>query len=64
MKATELALEEFVYVVKYCYINNYISLPIVKEAFEKRWSVHESGRVIYLEHSCNWKSAIKQIEHA
>jgi uncharacterized UPF0160 family protein len=62
IKAMEIAREDFLFEVKYKYLEKFVGVPIVKEAFTNRFEVRESGRIIFIETACNWKEALFQAE--
>lgn len=61
-RALILSKEEFLVEVKYAYIDSFVGIPIVKKAIEDRFSVHPSGKIIKLERTCSWKSALLRLE--
>lgn len=63
-KAMAIAKEDFVYEVTNKFVDKYIGVSIVKEAFSKRKNIHESGKIIYIESSCSWKEALSKLEKA
>lgn len=60
--ASKIALEEFLAEVRYIYCDSFIGYPIVKKAMSNRFDVHSSGKILFVETSCNWKSAVFKIE--
>lgn len=60
--AMALAKEEFLVEIRYIFCDMFIGIPIVRKAFEQRFEVHSSGRILFLDRSCSWKSALFRIE--
>lgn len=60
-KAMELCRSDYLSNLKKLYFN-YLSLPLVKKAVEKRFEICECGSIVYLDEGCNWKKAIFDVE--
>lgn len=57
-----LAKEDYLYTLRDLYMKEIMCYSIVREAVEKRFKFHESGRFIHLEKSCAWKEALVNVE--
>ncbi|KAL0221187.1 hypothetical protein RCL1_001041 [Eukaryota sp. TZLM3-RCL] len=61
-KAVEIVGEEFIDKVMW-YVKYWLpARSIVQEAFNNRFSVHDSGRIMYLSQYCPWKQHLYMIE--
>lgn len=61
-RAVQLVYDDFMSEIVYIYTDLFVGLPIVKRAIERRFEVHPSGKIIFLESSCAWKNAVFRLE--
>lgn len=60
--AMALAKEDFLFTLRDLYMREVMCKAIVRQSMAQRDSVHASGRIVRLDRSCAWKSALIQIE--